>query len=119
MTNLERINTIINPQGKHLCRICDDLSTKKCDNTNCSNCEWNNIENCINFLKQEYKSPIKMSKFEYDLLISYISIYKERDRIFCTRPLLQRMFVLGCFVNVHPQLTLNEILERAVIVDAK
>lgn len=68
-------------------------------------------------IKQERKSHIKMSKFEFDLLKSYINISGKRDGIFCTTPLLQRMFVLGYFVNVHPQLTLNEILERAVIVD--
>lgn len=110
-----------------ICSICHKVKYGKyCDSSiKCAKCEFKENIKCCEFLNKEYKEsinnkdPIEMIRFEYDLLMSYISIYKEGDRIFCTRPLLQKMFVLGCFVNVHLQLTLNEILERAVIVDAK
>lgn len=128
-TNLEYLienKEKLDVQNHGVCGLCYKIKYgEHCDQQkNCNKCEFLHDIMCYEFLNKEYKetvelTKVELTKFEYDLLMSYISIYKEGDRIFCTRSLLQRMFILGYFVNVHPQLTLNEILERAMVKDAK
>lgn len=51
---------------------CDGFKYERCSE-GCGGCQFRNIRNAIDYLLQEHKEPIKLTKFEYDLLMSYIN----------------------------------------------
>lgn len=115
MINLDRIKA----SGLALCVACDRLAENKCQNiSDCDDCKWNQIENCINFLKEEYKQKIKLTQFEYDLLINCKEThgYNEND-IIEKYWIIEGMKQKGYFKNIKLSMNFKEVLDRAVIVD--
>ena len=51
---------------------CDGFKYERCSE-GCGGCQFRNIRNAIDYLLQEHKELIKLTKFEYDLLMSYIN----------------------------------------------
>ena len=51
---------------------CEGFKYERCSD-GCGGCQFRNIRNAIDYLLQEHKEPIKLTKFEYDLLMSYIN----------------------------------------------
>ena len=51
---------------------CDGFRYERCSE-GCGGCQFRNIRNAIDYLLQEHKELIKLTKFEYDLLMSYIN----------------------------------------------
>lgn len=116
MINLDRIKDIKDGRAAPLCFICDQLEEKTCHVNSCGECKWNNIDNCINFLKEEYKEKIKLSRFEYDLLINcnQANDYNE-DSELNEYWIIKGMQEKGYFKNVDLDMTFKEIIERIII----
>ena len=75
MTNLEankdEIKKLIKKGERFGCAICK-AKNKYC--TQCCGDDGDDILcNVVDWLLEEYKEPIKLTKFEYDLLMSYIN----------------------------------------------
>lgn len=119
MINLEKLSKLIDIDSTDsICYLSHKLKYKRdCDNKYCEECEFNEIKNCINYLKREYQEPIELNRFEYDLLASYCRTYnipKDEPRNYMFFRDLQR---IGYFRYIDLNLTFEEILERAVVVD--
>lgn len=86
--------------------------------------KYNHFENCYDncdiclkqsliMLAQEYKEPIELTQFEYDLLDSYVlKGYK-----FESCGILPEMHKKGYFKNVDTSMKIKEILENCVVKD--
>lgn len=86
---------------------------ERCDHTKCIDCELSKDrsrgchEKVMDWLKQPRKAPaIKLTKFEFDLLQSYPSIYKYK---FKDIPVLDRMKEKGYFKDVDEDATIRDI----------
>lgn len=83
----------------------DDCSNLK----NCSEC----LNNSLNWLFEEYKEPIKLTRFEYDLLGSF-----DYDAVFGNGIILPTMKQKGYFKGVpDTPMTIKEILINSEVKD--
>ena len=82
MTNLEWLNENLTKEEKSNVQMCVVVNKKfykyTCAGKNCYDCPLNKVGDLIDFLllerkEQEHREPIKLTKFEYDLLMSYIN----------------------------------------------
>lgn len=69
----------------------------------------------IDWLLAEYKEPIKLTKFEYDLLKCYQET--KDDGEFEDHYILKEMQYKGHFQNVDYNLTIEEILENCEVIE--
>ena len=94
---------------------------EQCDRTKCIDCELSKDrsrgchEKVMDWLKQQYIKPTyELSKFEFDLLQSYSSIYKYK---FKDIPVLDRMKEKGYFKGVDEDATIEDILANRDITE--
>lgn len=73
------------------------------------------VDECIKEILEEYKEPIKLTKFEYDLLKAYQKL--KGDGEFSDHYILMVMQYKGHFKNVDYNLTIEEILDNCEVVD--
>lgn len=122
MRNIDMIANNEKLNKKHACYACYDLKNSKdsCCVMNCSECEFNNVKACFDFLQDEYKGPkIKLSKFEYDLLDTYIKkLYSKNDKI-SDYGTLKYLKQKGYFKDVDLDLTFKYILDNCEIEEEK
>lgn len=71
--------------------------------------------NLIDWLLEEHKEPIKLTKFEYDLLQCYQET--KDDGEFVDHYILTEMQYKGHFQNVDYNLTIEEILDNCEVID--
>lgn len=89
---------------------------KRCNGKLCEDCEFSrNVDECIKEILEEYKEPIKLTKFEYDLLKVYQKL--KGDGEFSDHYILMAMQYKGHFKNVDYNLTIEEILNNCEVVD--
>lgn len=116
MTNLEANKERIR-EGMALCTIAHlcrygELCTHKI----CSNCEFDeNKSECIKEVLSEHKEPIKLKKWEYDLLKCYQET--KDDGEFVDHYILKEMQYKGHFQGVDYNLTIEEILENCEVIE--
>lgn len=116
MTNLEKAKDKI----KHYSTLCVASHTckygKSCLTKKCSDCEfYNNVDECIDVLLSEYKEPVKLNKWEYDLIRTNDM---SRDREFRSFNAYRNMKVIGYFKGIIDiSMTLKEILDNCEVVD--
>lgn len=116
MTNLEANKDKLSNEkmfciSAHICKY-----GKPCNRKICRDCEFDlNIDNCIKSMLAEYKEPIKLTKFEYDLLKCYQKA--EGDSKFMDYYIFIEMQYKGHFQDVDYNLTIEEILENCEVVD--
>lgn len=79
------------------------------------NDEWFESQHFIDWLLAEHKEPIKLTKFEYDLLKCYQET--KDDGEFVDHYILTEMQYKGHFQNVDYNLTIEEILENCEVID--
>lgn len=88
---------------------------KECPfNTNDKNtcCDYHKF---IDWLLEEHKEPIKLKKWEYDLLKCYQE--KKDDGEFLDHYILTEMQYKGHFQNVDYNLTIEEILDNCEVIE--
>lgn len=71
--------------------------------------------NLIDWLLEEHKEPIKLKKWEYDLLKCYQET--KDDGEFVDHYILKEMQYKGHFQNADYNLTIEEILDNCEVVD--
>lgn len=79
------------------------------------NDEWAETEHFIDWLLEEHKEPIKLKKWEYDLLKCYQET--KDDGEFVDHYILKEMQYKGHFQGVDYNLTIEEILENCEVVE--
>lgn len=96
---------------------------KRCDRINCIDCEFNKDrskrchEKAIKWLEQPYKAPaIKLTKFEMDLLQSYLKGFFSGYE-FKNITTLNRMKEKGYFKGVDEDATIEDILANSEITE--
>ena len=116
MTNLEKMKDEMDTRYcicfiSHMIKYKTDCITKKC-----KDCEfYNNIDNCIDVLLSEYKEPVKLKEWEYDIIRTNDMSHNREFWSFST---YRNMKSAGYFKGVHNvKMTLKEILENCEIVD--
>ena len=72
-------------------------------------------ERVLDWLLAEHKEPIKLTKFEYDLLKCYQKM--KDDGEFVDHYILKEMQYKGHFQDVDYNLTIEEILENCDVID--
>ena len=97
---------------------------ERCDHTKCIDCELNKDrsrgchEKVMNWLKQPRKAPaIKLTKFEIDLLQSYLKSSLLSGYEFKSIVILKRMKGKGYFKDVDEDATLEDILANSEITE--
>lgn len=87
---------------------------KRCNGKFCVDCEFSrNADECIKEILAEHKEPIKLTKFEYDLLMSYIN----KGYSFKNYSELKEMRNKGYFEGVtDTSMTINEILDNCEVI---
>lgn len=124
MTNLEWIknnakNFNLNEKDK-LCLIAYICKYKQAcgiNKTSCNECDFNNnLKNSLNCLLEEHKEPIKLTKFEYDML-EITKEYYVRLRNLSWNIYFNKLKEKGYFKNVNSRMTAEEVLENYEIID--
>ena len=120
MTNLEWLKNkaeefnVPNSASIGICILCYKLKNQGngCGVRSCNYCEFNDIEKCFDYLMQEHKEPIKLTKFEYDLLMSYIN----KGYFFKNFSELKEMRNKGYFKGItDTSMTIEEILNNCEV----
>lgn len=95
---------------------------ERCDHTKCIDCELSKDrsrgchEKVMNWLKQPYKAPAnKLTRFEYDLLQSYLKSSLLSGYEFKSIAILKRMKGKGYFKDVDEDATIEDILANSEI----
>ena len=117
MTNLETNKERIH-EGMALCTIAHLCRYgEPCSHKICSSCEFNeNVDECIKEVLAERKEPIKLKKWEYDLI-------RANDRphecnVFESFNTYRNMKAMGYFEGItDTYMTLKEILENCEVED--
>lgn len=97
---------------------------KRCYRTSCSNCDFSKDrskrchEKAMEWLEQPYKnSAIKLTKFENDLLQSYLKSSLLSGYEFKSIVILKRMKEKGYFKGVDEDATIEDILANSEITE--
>lgn len=123
MTNLEWVKNNFNrlelSNDDLFCDIAFISKTGKscveCEGTCCSECQFRNIRRAIDFLLQERKEPIKLKKWEYDLIRTNDCSH---ENLFYTFATYRNMKRVGHFSGIKDtSMTLEEILNNCEVVD--
>ena len=91
----------------------------QCSVTRCSKCDFNNdcIEGKFTWLKQPYKKPVyKLTKFENDLLQSYLKCHLSGNE-FKSILVLNGMKEKGYFKGVDEDETIEDILVNCEVIE--
>ena len=92
---------------------CDGFKYERCSE-GCSGCQFKNIKNAIDYLLQEHKEPIKLTKFEYDLLMSYIN----KGYYFKNYSELKEMRSKGYFKGItDASMKIQDILKNCEVIE--
>ena len=124
MTNLERYkDEFVYMLKKNKVMLCncfealnnhDDCDTCPYDVESCEKEGCCNYRKFIDWLLEEHKEPIKLTKFEYDLLMSYIN----KGYSFKNHSELKEMRNKGYFEGVtDTSMPFREILKNCEVVD--
>ena len=120
MTNLEvAVSKGLINSGTMLCRIAYICKYNgKCHGKECYECELNkNINLCVQTLLKEYKEPIKLKQWEYDLLKAKLEYYYG-DQHFNWYTDVRNMKEKGYFKGItDTSMTLREILDNCEVIE--
>ena len=92
---------------------CDGFRYERCSE-GCGGCQFRNIRNAIDYLLQEHKELIKLTKFEYDLLMSYIN----KGYFFKNFSELKEMRNKGYFKGItDTSMKIQDILKNCEVIE--
>lgn len=99
------------------------ISSDKCEGKDCCKCHLNKNGNLIDFLLSEYKEPekkepIKLTRFEYDILKIWATDFNYENEKFNDLMLTSKLKEKGYFKGVkYESMTLNTILRNCEVVE--
>ena len=116
MTNLEYYKDEIEERFKQLFKSFTDTSSLACalDETYLKH-RKQKYESMFTWYFEEHKEPIKLTKFEYDLLKCYQETKDNGE--FVDHYTLKEMQYKGHFQDVDYNLTIKEILENCEVIE--
>ena len=128
MTNLERYKDefvyMLNKNKITLCSFFEVLNNyDDCDTCpygfeSCEKGGWCNYRKFIDWLLEEHKEPIKLTKFEYDLLEYYTYVDNSwNGRILHENYAIRYMCDKGYLKNVDLNMTFREVLDNCEVVE--
>lgn len=85
------------------------------NNKQCRHCILDDTLNVIRGLNEDVPK-IKLSNFEYDLLVSYIPSIGSTDSVILNNKLLFTMHEVGYFKGIEKDTTFDDILKRGFTV---
>ena len=90
------------------------IRNEECTGISCKECG----SDFLQWLNQEYKEPIKLTQFEYDLLINCkgATNYNEND-IIKNYWIIEGMKQKGYFKNIELSMNFKEVLENCEVVE--
>lgn len=118
ITNFEKYVEEIKEEIEYYNFFCivASIKDKNClCNDDCSSCRMS----CLDWLKEEYKEPIKLTKWEYDLILNSAKIYRYNDKDILENSLIIiDMKRKGYFKGINDlNITLEEIKNNHIIVE--
>ena len=117
ITNFEKYVEEIKEEIEYVNFFCIVASIKdKNDlcNDDCSACRMS----CLDWLKEEYKEPIKLTKWEYDLIINCIAHGPEDKDVLKNYLTIECMKHKGYFKGINDlNITFEEIKNNHIIVE--
>ena len=82
------------------------------------NDEWAESQHFIDWLLEEHREPIKLTRWEYDLIKSYTDIDEAwNGRILHECYVIRKMCNEGYFKNVDLNMTFREVLDNCEAID--
>lgn len=118
MTNLEKYIEQIKKEVKYgdfFCTVASIKNKSEFCNENCSECR----ASCLDWLKEEYKEPIKLTKWEYDLILNCAkaSRYYDEDSL-KNYWIVEGMKRKGYFKGINDlNITFKEIKDNHIIIE--
>ena len=118
MTNLEWLKENLTKEEKSKVQMCvvfnEKIYKNTCNGKDCYDCPLNKVGDLIDLLLQEHKEPIKLTKFEYDLLMSYIN----KGYFFKNFSELKEMRNKGYFKGVtDTSMKIQDILKNCEVIE--
>ncbi len=118
ITNFEKYVEKIKKEVKYgdfFCTVASIKNKSEFCNNNCSECRMS----CLDWLKEEYKEPIKLTKWEYDLILNCTEAthYSDKDRL-KNYWIIEGMKDKGYFKDINDlNITFKEIKENHIIIE--
>ena len=114
MKNIEKYcDELLNLKGNTNCYFTEQIMKEECGGKkSCDECR----KALIKWLNEEYKEPIKLTQFEYDMLL----ITKEYNRTLGklrNNIYFEKLQEKGYFKNVDLNMTAEEVLERCEVIE--
>ena len=95
---------------------CEGFKYERCSE-GCRGCQFINIRNAIDFLLQEHKEPIKLKKWEYDLIDIYCNVHNWKNAKLKNTTFFE-MKDKGYFKGViDTSMTIEEILNNCEVIE--
>lgn len=120
MKNIEKYcDELLNLEGDINCYFTECIMKEECGNKkDCDECK----KDLIKWLNEEYKEPIKLTQFEYDLLMVHMSApFDDEDEMKDTKLsssyIIEGMKEEGYFKDIDLEMTLKEVLEKCEVIE--
>ena len=108
--NGKRLNVNIRPFCRYLYNYRYGCDCQK-NNKQCKHCILDDTINVIRGLNEDV-SKIRLSKFEYDLLVSYIPSIDSVDSVILDNCLFFTLHEMGYFKGIEKDTTFGDILKK-------
>lgn len=86
------------------------------NNKQCKHCILDDTLNVIKALNSEVYEKVRLTKFEYDLLVSYIPLSDNVDSVILNNRLLFNLHELGYFKEIDKDTTFDDILKKGFVL---
>lgn len=86
------------------------------NNKQCKHCILDDTINVIKTLNGEVHEKVRLTKFEYDLLVSYIPSTGSTDSVILNNRLMNTMHEIGYFKGIDKDTTFDDVLKKGFIL---
>lgn len=127
MTNLEWLKENLTKEEKSKVQMCVAVNEKfykdTCNGKNCYDCPLNKVGDLIDFLllerkEQEHKEPIKLKKWEKDLLMVFYDFTDTAKLTLDNAIIISSMLRAGYFQGVpNTSMTIKDVLKNCEVID--
>lgn len=120
MTNLEWLKENLTKEEKSKVQMCVAVNEKlykdTCNGINCYDCPINKVGDLIDFLLLEHKEPIKLKKWEHDLI--KIDFLLSQDNYFKASVICMELKKAGYFKGItDTSMKIEYILKNCEVIE--
>lgn len=122
MTNLEWLKKNLSEEEKSNVQMCVVFNKKiyknTCNGKDCYDCPLNKVGDLIDFLLAEHKELIKLTKFEYDLLMVFYDFTDNAKLTLDNAIIISPMLRAGYFQGVpNTSMSIQYILDNCEVIE--